>query len=97
MSGVNVVSEKSSARAGSNAIYASTISSGLSGEAAAYRTNLSSSFFITVDVNKQAELRSRGVLTSRLLIDGLAMCNQTEPSAVGHVVAVRATTKRSKN
>ena len=78
-SGVNVVSAKAFAKAGSKATRAATNSSKFSGEAATALT-CTSGFFVTVDVDKKAKVRPLGILTPRL--DGLAICNQTEPSAV---------------
>ena len=87
-----MVSAKAFAKAGSKATRAATNSSRFSGKAATALTCFSF-FFVTVDVDKKAKVRPLGTLTPRP--DGVAICNRTEPSAVRHVVAVRATTKRS--
>ena len=49
---------------------------------------------VTPAVDKRASARCAGIATPR--VDGLAICNQTDPSAARHVVTVRATTPRSK-
>ena len=80
-------------RAGSSAARAAASSSLFLGDAATALIR-NSRVSVTLAVDKRASARCAGIVTPRL--DGLAISNETDPSAARHVVTVRATTTRSK-
>ena len=81
------------ARAGSSASRAAASSSLFLGHAATALIR-NSGVSVTLAVDKSASARCAGIVTPR--VDGLAICNQTDPSTARHVATVRATTTRSK-
>ena len=87
------MSANASTRVGSNASRATANSSIFVGDAGTALTR-NSGVSVTLAVDKRAIVRCAGIVTSRIV--GLAIGNQTDPSAARLVAVVRAATTRSK-
>ena len=89
-SGEKVVSANALARAGSNHSHATANPSLFLGDTATALIR-NSDVSVTLAVDKRASVTCAGIVTPR--VDGLSICNQTDPCAARHVAVARATTR----